>query len=172
MTKHSSSPPLWRRLPEGPSLAAASLTLIILSTVALPTGSDSQQDPVAEAARAYHSLLDQIESDPRAGQAAAAGATPAGEAMDREPLDRSLFGPKPKPAPAPAPRKIAAPPKPPPLPELSAILIDGSVRQALVAGRVVTVDQEIGGYRVAAIEPAAVLLVREGHVYRLEMGGS
>lgn len=172
MSQDANRRPFWRRLPEGSTIAAAAVVLVIVSLVAIPAPSnDSVRDPVAEAAEAYRSLMDQIEGGDDAAVPRPATAV-TDSAGGRPELDRDLFRPKPKPRPKPKTPKKPPAPKPPPLPELSAILIDGGVRQARVGGQTVTAEQEIGGYRVVAIERDAVILARDGHIYRLEIGGS
>ena len=172
MTEQSKGRPFWRRLPEGPTIAAGAVTLVIVSMVAIPAPSnDSVGDPVAEAAEAYRSLLDQMEVGARTPATQPTFAT-EDSSDGRAPLDRDLFRPKPKPRPQPQVPKKPAAPKPPPLPTLSAILIGGGGRQAILGGEVVTVDEEVGGYRVVAIERDAVILARQGHIHRLKIGGS
>ncbi len=170
MPENSSPKRRWPRLPEKPVIVAASVVVVLVSLVAFPTTPEraGYKDPVAEAAEAYRSLIARMEAGPDGGQEGSSET-----ALDGRPqLDRSLFAPKPKPKPKVVKPVKPARPKPPPLPALTGILLDGEYRQARLGGQIVSEGEDVSGYRVVKIESDFVLLVRKGHVHRLEMKGS
>ena len=171
MSENPSPKRRWPRLPEKPVIVAASVAVVLVSLVAFPTTPEraGYNDPVAEAAEAYRSLIARMETNPDGGQAAQTSDAKTG---GRAELDRSLFAPKPKPKPIAVISTNPAKPKPPPLPILTGILIDGEFRQARLSGQIVGEGEEVAGYRVVKIESDSVLLVRAGHVHRIEMKGS
>jgi len=86
-------------------------------------------------------------------------------------LTRDLFAPAARAvahSPSPA-MQAAAALRPPALPRLTGILIDGSSRRAVLSGRVVAAGDEVNGYRIVAIEPGLVRLARGGDRFKLEL---
>jgi hypothetical protein len=131
------------------------------AAIALPLwlGASAADDPAADAEAAYRELLERIEARDAVAEAAEPEEpAPATSARD-------LFSPAAKRRPdvaLPQPRR-----KDSALPELSGILIDGPSRHAVLDGRIVGVGEQVGAYRIAAIEPDAVVLRAGSSTHRL-----
>jgi len=160
-----------------PALLAVGVAAILLISTVF-TGGESEpthQDPVATAEAAYTSLMAQMGALPTA--TGGASATPAAEiggpsvAVGESNLDRDLFKPVPKrrTASANASAKRRAKPR---LPALTAIFIDGAVRQALLDGKLVGIGDSVRGYRIREIETHRVLLEKGDTIHTIRMGAS
>jgi hypothetical protein len=138
----------------------------VCAAVALPLwfGRSAVDDPAAEAEAAYRELLQRIEAkEPEPAEPAEPAALPAPPTSARD-----LFSPvskrRPDLAQPQARRKEAA------LPALSGILIDGPQRHAVLDGRILGVGERVGAFRIAAIEPDAVVLRDGSSTHRLTVG--
>ncbi|MCK4304780.1 MAG: hypothetical protein KAY24_11135 [Candidatus Eisenbacteria sp.] len=178
MPEESTGLPTWKRLIGDPRVLLGATVTVMLATIAFPAYKDRQQstDPAADARASYFSFMQRIGpleglSSTTAGQPREAQSTEAASSR----LERDLF--------APAPRKRARAvktsskasktvrAKQPSLPQLSAILIDGSLRRAMIGGQVVSEGDNVAGYCVAEIHRESVVLLRNGIVRRLRLGG-
>jgi hypothetical protein len=147
-------------------LWGAGVAAAVGAAVALPfwLGGSATIDPAADAEAAYRELLVRIDARGTAPE-------PAGPPAEPVPAGsrRNLFSPAVERRPA-----VALPQarrKEPSLPALSSILIDGASRHAVLDGRVVGVGELVGGFRIAAIEPDAVVLRDGASAHRLTVGG-
>ena len=177
--------PLWTLLTGRTMILIGLVGIVLLVLISFPLIENprTQVDPAADAEATYLSLLSQInpseEKTPVAhgatsGLPAPAETTLAGDSPDAgQPaaVRRDLFAPIPAEKPAPTrPRSTSVRPTRPRLPDLTGILIDGPSRRAMLGGELVTVGDEIRGYRLVAIEKECVTLQWRQQTYQLELG--
>lgn len=177
--------PLWTRF-TGRTMVLVGLVaivLIVLASFPLIEPPEPQPDPAADAEAAYRSLVAQVDSRGELGElspsatgrvqtlitALAGTDSLARPATGIPPRDLFAPAPEPKPAPAPAPPRPRKPSRPR-LPELNGVLIDGASRRAMIGGELAAIGDEVGGYRLVAIDADGVALERQQKTYRLELG--
>jgi hypothetical protein len=181
--------PSWNRGAAGLLIGAVGITLLLLISMPVLSPKKPVPDPAADAEAAYQSLLARVtveeglpetpagpgESSPADASPAAAADSATGGAGDSTPpedrlvrdlFSRSSYTP---PRATAAARPTTQAPLPPAPPRLTGILIDGSARRAVLSGRVVAIGDEVGGFRVLAIEPGRVRLQRDETTYTLEL---
>jgi len=180
--------PSWNRGAAGLLIGAVGITLLLLISMPVFSPKKPVSDPAADAEAAYQSLLARVtveeglpetpaasgESPPADGSPAAADSAAGGAGDSLQPEDRlvgDLFSrtPSAPPRAATAARPATQAPLPPAPPQLTGILIDGSARRAVLSGRLVAIGDEVGGFRVLAIEPGRVRLQRGETTYTLEL---
>ncbi|MCK4411931.1 MAG: hypothetical protein KAY32_00170 [Candidatus Eisenbacteria sp.] len=177
--------PLWTLLTGRTMLLAGLVGIALLVLISFPIVENPrpQIDPAADAEAAYLSLLAQISPGEEIATLAQAAAremrplpetTPAGDSPAAElpsPGRRDLFAPLPAAKPTLAPvRRTPAGPTRPRLPHLAGILIDGASRRAMLGGELVTIGDEVDGYRLIDIEEDCVTLEWRQKTYQLELG--
>ena len=146
------------------------IAAVLLASAAEPIGKQrrSGPDPTAKANLAYNRLQEQLGDAPVAPDSAAGDRGAAsGSAMSGS-LQRDLFQPTWR-APVPSPPGVA-PAAPSGPPALTGIFIDGSTREAVLAGVRVHEGEYVDGYRVMAIRSDGVRLRKGGAVVRLRWG--
>lgn len=145
---------------------------LLLASAALPIGKQrrSSPDPTAKANLAYNRLQEQLGGAAGTPDSGGAGRETDPASTPRGSLQRDLFQPAWR-APVPsAPGTAPAPPAGPPA--LTGIFIDGSTREAVLAGVRVRVGEYVDGYRVMAIHPEGVRLRKGGALVRLTWRGN
>jgi hypothetical protein len=147
----------------GGGIAAA-----VAVVVALPLWLDGRglEDPAADAEATYRELLVRIEARRASADPPDSDSLGAVDSANRR---RDLFAPVTKRRPDLAAARARR--KRPKLPTLSSVLIDGPSRQAVLDGRIFAIGEQVGDYRVDAIESDTVTLRRDGSTHLLTMGG-
>jgi hypothetical protein len=150
-------------------------SLVLLLTLALPGGKlgSTVYDPAADAQAAYRSLQEQIgpsETSPAVDGAISDSPHGSAEVAGRR-LKRNLFAPAETMSHS-TPKVLRRSTAGPRLPTLSGVLIDGDLRKAVVAGKVVSTGDSINGFLVLEIDTDGVLLERNNLQHRILIRGT
>ena len=156
------------------ALAALASALITLALFSAGKPEKVPHSPASNAAAVYGDLMAQIyDSSPTPGVAAPSNVMAPGGRTHEQPakLSRDLFAP-PRRKPYASQKRVAPAHQAtgPRVPRLTAILIDGASRQAMVGRAMISQGDIVSGYTVVEIARGWVVLQKDGVSYTLRVG--